>query len=193
MRVVHHPPEVIAAGPVELRRAVAEDGMARALSAAVVESLDRLGPWLAWATPEAATPETQRKRLDGLTSQWESGAPFDYVLSRPGERACVGAASLMGRIGGGGLEIGYWVHVDHVGRGYATAAAGALTDAALALGSIDRVEIHCDEANQASAAISVRLDYRLVRTENKEIAAPAETGRNMVWVRTRAGSGRARR
>lgn len=47
----------------------------------------------------------------------------------------------MARIGPGGLETGYWVHQAHTRRGLATAAAAALTDAALALPGIDRVEI----------------------------------------------------
>jgi RimJ/RimL family protein N-acetyltransferase len=59
------------------------------------------------------------------------------------------------------LEIGYWVHLDHIGRGGATAVAGGLTDAAFRLRGVDRVEFHCDAANLRGAAIPPMLGYRL--------------------------------
>ena len=49
---------------------------------------------------------------------------------------------------------------------------------------MDRVEIHCDEANVRSAAIPERLGYRLDRIEDDEIATPGETGRSMIWITT---------
>ena len=95
----------------------------------------------------------------------------------------LGGCGLHRRVGPRAIEIGYWVHADHGGRGIATALARALTGAALALPDVDRVEIHCDEANVRSAAVPRRLGYRLDRIEEDEVTAPAETGRSMVWVR----------
>jgi RimJ/RimL family protein N-acetyltransferase len=83
--------------------------------------------------------------------------------------------------GAGALELGYWLRSDYSGRGIATACAAALTSAALALPGVSRVEIHCDEANVRSASLARRLGYQLVRIEDDEIAAPGETGRNMIW------------
>jgi len=57
-----------------------------------------------------------------------------------------------------------------------------LTDAALAIDDVDRVEIHCDQANVRSAAVPERLGYRLDRIEDDEIVVPGETGRSMIWV-----------
>lgn len=185
---------MIPAGPIELRRSVAEDGMVTAIVEAVAASLDHLRPWMPWATREGTTTEAQHKRLVALADQWESGECFDYQMGHPGEASCLGSAGLIRRVGEGGLEIGYWVHVDHVGRGYATAAVRALSDAALVLPDVDRVEIRCDEANLASAAVPRRLGYRLDRTVMTKVAAPAETGREMVWIKRRgedgSGSGR---
>jgi RimJ/RimL family protein N-acetyltransferase len=47
---------------------------------------------------------------------------------------------------------------------------------------VTRAEIHCDEANQASAAIPRKLGYRLDRIDPHEPEAPGERGRRMVWV-----------
>ncbi|MEU6189370.1 hypothetical protein [Nocardia sp. NPDC047038] len=54
-----------------------------------------------------------------------------------------------------------------------------------ALPGVDRVEIHCDEANVRSAAVARRLGYRLDRIEPREKRAPAESGRGMYWVKER--------
>jgi RimJ/RimL family protein N-acetyltransferase len=48
---------------------------------------------------------------------------------------------------------------------------------------VRRVEIHCDEANTASAAIPRKLGYRLDRVIAHEPEAPGESGRRMIWVR----------
>jgi RimJ/RimL family protein N-acetyltransferase len=69
----------------------------------------------------------------------------------------IGCCGLDARVGVGGLEIGYWVHLDHIGRGGATAVAGGLTDAAFRLRGVDRVEFHCDAANLRSAGIPPKL------------------------------------
>jgi RimJ/RimL family protein N-acetyltransferase len=63
-----------------------------------------------------------------------------------------------------------------------TAAARALTAAALAVEGISRVEIHCDEANVRSAAVARRLGYRLDRIVPDHVSAPADLGRSMIWV-----------
>ncbi len=94
----------------------------------------------------------------------------------------LGAFGLHRRIGPDGIEMGYWIHADRAGRGYGTAAARALTRVALALPGVARVEIHCDAANVASAAIPRRLGYRLSHTEKRTPQAPGETGQLMIWV-----------
>jgi RimJ/RimL family protein N-acetyltransferase len=91
------------------------------------------------------------------------------------------------RIAPGAVELGYWVHVDFTGRGYATAGARALTQAGLALSDVARVEIHTDEANVISAAIPRRLGYRLDRVDELPPEAPAHSGRLQIWVMERPG------
>ncbi len=93
----------------------------------------------------------------------------------------------MPRIGPGALEIGYWIDTGHTQRGYAGEAARLLTEAALALPGISRVEIHCDQANHVSARIPPSLGYRLDRIEEDAVEAPGECGRSMIWVMTAEG------
>jgi RimJ/RimL family protein N-acetyltransferase len=57
-----------------------------------------------------------------------------------------------------------------------------LTGVALALDGVTRAEIHCDQANLASAAIPRKLGYHLDRVDPHEPEAPGEQGRRMIWV-----------
>ena len=178
MNEVPLPPEVIDAGPLRLGRVRTAD--AEELAAAVQASLDHLRPWMEWAGPQVAEVDSQRQRIAEAEQRWPEG---DHrYLMRTADGAVVGGCGLHRRVGPGGIEIGYWVHVDHTGRGYATAAARALTEAGLALPDIGRVEIRCDVANVRSQAVPMRLGYRLDRIERRESAAPAEVGQDMVWV-----------
>jgi RimJ/RimL family protein N-acetyltransferase len=184
---VDSPPERIDAGTVILRRVRATD--AGAIAAAVGTSLDYLRPWMPWATPEAAERSSQLGRVAEADQMWESGASYIYSVLTADHGTLVGEIGLHRRTEDHSVEIGYWIAARHAGRGFGTLAAGAMTQAGLALSGVCRVEIHCDEANGASAAIPRKLGYRLDRIEQRQPEAPGETGRLMVWVQERAEPG----
>jgi len=163
-----------------LRRVRSAD--AGELAAAVSASMDHLRPWMPWATPEAADPRTQRVRVAEADEMWAAGTDYIYSVFTADEDELVGAIGLHRRVGDGGIEIGYWIAERHTRRGFGTAAAEALTLVALGLPGVRRVEIHCDEANTASAAIPRKLGYRLDRVTAHEPEAPGESGRRMIWV-----------
>ncbi len=179
------PAEEVRSPRIMLRRVHADH--AEAIAAAVGVSLAELRPWMAWATREAAEPRTQLVRVAEADELWEAGSDFIYsVLLWPGP-AVVGEIGLHRRVGDGGMEIGYWIDSRFAGRGIGTEAARLLTGAALALDGVTRVEIHCDEANKASAAIPRKLGYQLDRIDRIDPEAPGEMGRRMVWVRHAGG------
>jgi len=173
------PPEHIDLGTVVLRRMTVED--APAISCAALESLEHLRPWMPWATPEGTSVQSQTARLLGPAGAWTSGSDYEYGIFLPGG-PLVGGCGLHRRIGPAALEIGYWVHADHVRRGIASASAAGLTDAGFAVRGIERMEIHCDEANLASAAVPPKLGYRLESRIDHPPEAPGETGTRLVWV-----------
>jgi RimJ/RimL family protein N-acetyltransferase len=179
-----HPPERMptASGAV-LRRARPSD--AEAFAEAVHESLDHLRRWMPWAVLVAAEAPMQRDRLVMADASWADGTDYEFAILPADERGIIGGCGLMRRVGPGAIEIGYWVHVDHTRRGHATAAAGALTDAAWTLPEVERVEIHCDEVNVASAAVPARLGFRLDRVEHDKTLAPPHSGRTMIWIADR--------
>jgi RimJ/RimL family protein N-acetyltransferase len=174
------PPERIPAGELTLRRETVDD--AEMLATTVAANLDHLAPWMPWATPAAGTVESQRERLLTGAARWDCGEECGYLLLAD-DGALLGVFGLHRRIGPGAVEIGYWLAAAAVGHGYATTAAAALTAAALELPDVDRVEIHCDEANVRSAAVPRRLGYHLDRIEEAPRTAPATTGRQLVWIK----------
>lgn len=176
-------PETIDLGEVVLRRWQRED--VPALTAAVVASLDHLQPWMVWATPEQATEAELTRFRDETAARSADGHEAVFGIFDPGTGAVLGGVGLHDRVAPGGVEIGYWLHVAATGRGLMTRIVAHLTDLALAQPTLTWVEIRCDEANRASAAIPRRLGFTLAATiPSDRPQAPADTGRDLIWTRT---------
>ncbi|NLD77489.1 MAG: GNAT family N-acetyltransferase [Acidimicrobiales bacterium] len=164
------------------------------LIAAVQASLDHLRPWMPWIADEPLGRDERLDLMDEWQTAWASGGDVVYgVFLRPDpgspdpDPVVVGGAGLHRRLGPGGLEVGYWVHAHHTRRGYATEIAGALTDAAFAQPDIDRVEVHHDRANEASAGVPRKLGFGYVGSRPSDVVAPGESGQECAWRITRAG------
>ncbi|MFI1913705.1 GNAT family N-acetyltransferase [Nocardia sp. NPDC020380] len=175
------PPQRIALGDLVVRRWEPLDLLPR--FAALTASFEHLHSWMEWAA-EPITLEQQREFGAAMAASWPSASgSFNYGIFDRAE-AVLGAIGIHDRVGPRTLEIGYWCHVDHTGRGVITRSAAELTRIALALPGVDRVEIHCDAANTRSAAVAQRLGYRLERIAPRPKLAPAESGQGMWWVKT---------
>jgi RimJ/RimL family protein N-acetyltransferase len=179
------PPEIVEHGPIELRRHAADERTA--LVDAVNRSLDELRPWMPWAQT-AATDGSIGDFLERSRQAWDEGLEFGYTIGT-GDRSAgrgivIGACGLHFRSDPGVAEIGYWVSSDRTGAGVATAAARALTQVALGLSEVNRIEIHCDADNGASRAVAAKAGYQLDRIELRPSTprAPAETDQLMIWV-----------
>jgi RimJ/RimL family protein N-acetyltransferase len=174
------PPERIDGGDFVLRRTRIDD--ARLIADTVAANQARLSVWMAWARSRRATTEEQRARIERTVADWDAGTSFQYLALHADTGAHLGNFGLERRIGDRALELGYWLAEDATGYGYATGAARVLTEAALALSDVDRVEIHCDAANLRSLLVPQRLGYRLDRIEEDEARTPGESGRSMIWI-----------
>jgi RimJ/RimL family protein N-acetyltransferase len=177
-----HPPETMPAGSAWLRRWRLDD--VPALVEAVTASFDHLRPWMAWAQ-QMPTTDGMQAFVAGCDNSWASGREFTYAAVSLEGSDVLGSCGLWPHPVAGAMEIGYWIDRRQVRRGHATAAVRSLTAAAFTLPEVARVEIHCDEANAGSAGVARSAGYRLERIRPREIRAPAETGREMVWVAER--------
>jgi RimJ/RimL family protein N-acetyltransferase len=95
------------------------------------------------------------ERVERYVTNFEAGEGFVYAAFE-GDRM-VGGGMLFPRVGPAGLELGYQLRRDAVGRGLATEIAAALLDAAFTVCEVDRVEAHIDPENRASIAVAERL------------------------------------
>ena len=158
-----------------------DPSQAAALRQAIIDSLEHLRPWMPWAETEPQPIDQKVELLRKFRAHFDLGVEFGYAMFARGTEVLVGGTGLHPRAGPGALEIGYWVHVDHVGRGLATEAAGALTRAAIQLHQVRRVEIRCDPTNVPSAAVPRKLGYRLEATLRAVTPSPGGLRDAMVW------------
>jgi RimJ/RimL family protein N-acetyltransferase len=123
------------------------------------ESRDHLRPFMLWAdrTPEPIGEVIDKLRL--FRSWFDSGEDFLFGAFSKVDGSCLGGSGLHPRVGKGGLEIGYWIHGEHLRKGYATEMAGALTRAAFEIGRMRWVEIRCATTNAASAGVPPKLGF----------------------------------
>lgn len=165
-----------------LRRCQIAD--AEALGVAITESIEHLRPFMEWIKNEPVPIEARRELIAGWRRSWDNGG--DMVFSMWVGDTFVGGCGLHRRHGPHGLEIGYWVHVDHIGKGYATAASRAMTTASFNIPSINFVEIHHDVNNHRSGRVPEKLGYELIGDRDGEVHAPGDDGRDRIWRITRA-------
>ena len=134
-----------------------------------------------WAQEETAL-QTQIDRLRQVRGQFDFGNDFVYGIFSRDETLVLGSSGLHTRVGNHAREIGYWIHVDHIGKGYATKASAALTKVAFEIDGVDRVEIHCDPKNLPSAAIPKKLGYTLEATlRRRSHWADGKVEDSMIW------------
>jgi RimJ/RimL family protein N-acetyltransferase len=129
------------------------------LREAITSSIDHLLPWMPWAVDEPRELQAQMDTLRLWRSKFDRNEDFVYGIFNPEENRVLGGTGLHTRIGPGGLEIGYWIRKDAIHQGLATETAAALTQVAFEVESVNRVEIHCDPQNFASAAVPRRLGF----------------------------------
>jgi len=170
-------PEVVVGPRLVLRRW--RIGDMPILRDAIQASIEHLRPWMSWIAFE---PLSDRDR-EALIRRWED----DWFADREvvfaaflGDRV-VGGCGFHHRAGPKTLEIGYWVHADHLRQGYATEMARILTFAAFTVPGIERVEIHHDKANTRSGAIPEALGFSLDGESPVKPHAPATIGIDVAW------------
>lgn len=140
-----------------------------------------------WVHAEPEELEAKVQRLRGFRARFDTDQDYVYAILTPAEDEVVGGTGLHPRIGEGGLEIGYWISARHVGKGYATESTAAVTRAGFEIHALERMEIRCDPANQASASVPRKLGYTHEATLRANVPGAGGGRRDtMVWSLLRA-------
>jgi len=140
------------------------------LKATIEASVEHLRPWMPWAKNEPTDLQAKIDLLRLFRGNFDLGQDFVYGILSRDESQVLGGSGLHTRVGEGALEIGYWIHADHLNQGFATEASAALTKVAFEVNGVDRVEIHCDPENVRSAAVPRKLGFGHEATLRRRLA-----------------------
>ena len=152
------------------------------LQKSVQESLEHLRPWMPWVKDEPEELKVKIERLRMFRSKFDLSENYIYGVFDPNETELIGGTGLHPRVGLNAFEIGYWINVNHVNKGYATEISAALTKVAFEIENVNRVEIHADPNNIKSAAIPKKLGYVYEATLRSRIETiEGEPSDSMIW------------
>lgn len=128
---------------------------------AVHESLAELRPWMAWAHGEYSLDgcEENLRRAIARFVTFED-LRYHFFDRRSGQLlGSSGLHRIDWRIPR--FEIGYWVRTSAAKRGYVSEAVRTLSRVAFETLGAKRVEIRCDDRNEASARVAERCGFEL--------------------------------
>jgi RimJ/RimL family protein N-acetyltransferase len=112
-----------------------------------------------WVHAEPEPIEEKEKRLKRFRGMFDLGQDYVYGIFNLEETRLLGGTGLHTRLGESELEVGYWIHKDHINQGLVTESTSALIKVAFEIIHVHRLEIHCDPENYASAAIPRKLGF----------------------------------
>jgi RimJ/RimL family protein N-acetyltransferase len=160
------------------------------LKAAVDASVEHLRPWMPWIKDEPQTLDEKIDRLRQFRARFDRDEDYFYAILDPEESHVLGGTGLHQRRGPHAFEIGYWVAEHATGKGVATEVAAVLTRVGLEYCQRDRIEIRCDPANVASAAIPRKLGFTHEATLRRvdEGIGKGDLRDAMVWTLLRSES-----
>ena len=151
------------------------------LADSVADSLEHLRPWMPWVHNEPEPIEEKVKRLKMFHGMFDLGQDYVYGIFDLEENKLLGGTGLHTRLGDSELEIGYWIHKDHVNQGLITESTAALIKVAFEVIQVHRIEIHCDPANLASASIPRKLGFTHEGTLRAKTRFLDQWSDSMVW------------
>jgi RimJ/RimL family protein N-acetyltransferase len=131
------------------------------LLSAVRESLPELKLWMPWAT-DAYDRESCEQGVRKAIAKFVLRQDLRYHIIDRSDGRIIGSTGFhhihwqVPR-----FEIGYWLRTSCTGKGYAAEAVRALSRAAFKQLGVARLDIHCDDLNEASAKVAERCGFTL--------------------------------
>jgi RimJ/RimL family protein N-acetyltransferase len=155
---------------------------AQLLWLSVNESIEHLRPWMPWINNEPEDVQAKLERIRKMRANFDSDIDYTFGIFDKTEQTLIGSTGLHNRVGKDALEIGYWINVNHVHKGYATEAVQALTKVGFDIENLARIEIHCDSRNTDSFNIPKKLGYQLEATLKGRFRDDNDIPRDkMIW------------
>ena len=163
-----------------------QPGDAWMMHTAITGSIDHLRPWIPWARQEPRELDWMISFIRMFRGQFDLGQDAVYGIFDKTETEQIGGTGLHNRIGKDAREIGYWINVKHINKGYATEAVRALIKIGFGIENLSRLEIRCAPENAASRRIPQRLGFRHEMTlRNNSTDGDGKPADLMIWALNR--------
>ncbi|MBU0935250.1 MAG: GNAT family N-acetyltransferase [Spirochaetes bacterium] len=120
-------------------------------------SAGSLLPWMPFAKPPYPDLAAEINLLRSFRGRYDSDRDYTLGVFDPTEEQVIGSTGLHLRDSSEYFEIGYWIGLEHQGRGYATETASALIKVAFEYSDTERVEINTAAGNLKSQAVIKKL------------------------------------
>ena len=162
---------------------------APAMRRAIDENDQHLRPWIPFMSEEPRTLRETAEWLRQQRAEFDQDFAYRYGLfSKEDPEALAGTVCLFKRVGPRGREIGYWIHKDHGGQGFASEASMMMVRLAFEVDDptdteiVDRVEIHCNPENGASWGVAKKLGFIHEATlRDRHIDTEGDVTDTMIW------------
>ena len=139
-----------------------------------------------WAREEPLAVAGKTLQIRQLQDDFVHGRAFTYGIFDGQERRPLGGIGYHRTIGDAAADIGYWLDVEEVGKGFVAEAAAALVQLGFEREGVRLLEVHCHPDNHRSAAVPQRLGFELFTTISGWVASPhAEPRDTQFWRLTR--------
>ncbi|HET9369703.1 MAG TPA: GNAT family N-acetyltransferase [Vicinamibacterales bacterium] len=139
-------------------------------------------PYIPWMRDEPKPLAGTVAWCRGARARFDRDEEYRYAVLSPDGEALIGETGLFKRVGADGLEVGYFVDVDRIGRGYASEATSAMLRVAFDVERVDRVELHCVTEHAASRRIAEKLGFTCDGTIRRRAAQSDGTMADlMIW------------
>lgn len=139
-----------------------EDADVKALDGDAIRSIEHIGQFMPNARAELLGDRAAL--IADARRAFEAGERFAYGVFLPGG-SFVGNCGTRS-VGDGELNIGYWVLLEHLRKGYTSEAVRAVTAAGFAAG-VRRFVLNCDPANAASIGVARATGFTYLSTEQR--------------------------
>jgi ribosomal-protein-serine acetyltransferase len=153
----------VRARPLESSRLVlapVDTSDARELWLAVEASRPHLEKWLPWV-PFTTDADASYRYAEASAVDWDNGRACRFTIRERGGRRLLGVVGLeaLAQLHEG-AELGYWLRLDSVRRGYMSEASRTLLDWAFRKVNAHRIRVAAATDNHASLGVIRKLGFR---------------------------------
>ncbi len=129
------------------------------LKEAIDASAIHLSQWLPWAKKQSEEIQDKIQRIRKYRANFDLDKDYYYGIFLSDSLKFIGSLGLKSNNLENASEIGYWLHVDYINKGYALEATSAIVKVAFEVNGVDKIEIRCDVDNERSSAIPKKLGF----------------------------------